>query len=453
MSTEHGRNGTPEDGPAPDELALARALIARLATETGAVPTSALGRLGRTAGAFLRGGRAVLGRKDGAVDAAGVERLVRSLGELKGVAMKMGQILSYVDDAVPAETRALLGVLRTWSPATAFDRIEAILREDLGDRAAELQATLERTPASSASIGQVHRARLPDGTPVAVKVRHPGIDDAIRADFRAARAGTVLSALLAPGVNVKELIAEAQAGFLEECDYALEARRQRRFGELYARHDRLVIPAVHERFSSGRVLTTTWHDGATLEAFVAGAPPAATTAALGAALYEFYVGSLYRHGLFNADPHPGNLLFDDRGRVVVLDHGCVREFDDATVAALAALSRAVRLDARAAVRSALVQLGARDPGDGKRYDATRELLRAFYGPVLEPGSRTPSAGLSRSFAEVAATKRSILRMHLPGKLLFLFRIRFGLYAVLARLSAELDLQALEAALADTPRVS
>ena len=423
-----------------------RELIERLSTGSTAVPTTAFGRLRRTAGALLRGRSALLSGEE--VDIAAVERLVRSFGELKGVAMKMGQILSYVDDALPAETSALLGVLRTWSQPTPFEQVEQIIREDLGGRSAELLLRLERQPVSSASIGQVHRGRLPGGEQVAVKVRHPGIDDAIRADFQAARAGTAFAQLLLPGADIRTFIHEARTGFLEECDYRLEARRQQRFVELCADDERISIPKVHHEWSGERVLPTEWHDGRSLDDFLATQPSGEERARVGRALYEFYVGMLYRHGLFNADPHPGNLLFRPDGRVTVLDHGCVREFDRDTVAAIAALSQAVRLDDAGAIRAALVRVGAKDPGAKKAYEVTRGLLRAFYAPVLEPGPRRVSAGISHSMKKIVASKRSIMRLHLPGKLLFLFRIRFGLYAVLARLGAELDLRELEERLAN-----
>jgi predicted unusual protein kinase regulating ubiquinone biosynthesis (AarF/ABC1/UbiB family) len=433
------RNDTDERSRAVQEL------IERLAAGPTAIPTTTFGRLRRTAGALLRGRSALLSGEG--VDVATVERLVRSFGELKGVAMKMGQILSYIDDALPEETRALLGVLRTWSQPTPFEQVEQIVREDLGDRSTELLQDLVREPVSSASIGQVHRGRLPGGEQVAVKVRHPGIDDAIRADFQAARVGTAFAQLMVPGADIRTLIAEARAGFLEECDYRLEARRQQRFVELCAGDEDVSIPRVHHEWSGDRVLTTDWHDGRSLDDFLATQPSGEERARVGRALYEFYVGMLYRHGLFNADPHPGNLLFRPDGRVTILDHGCVREFDPDTVGAIAELSQAVRRDDAEAIRAALVRIGAKDPGAKKAYQVTRGLLRAFYAPVLEPGPRRVSAGISHSMKKIVASKRSIMRLHLPGRLLFLFRIRFGLYAVLARLGAELDLSALEEELA------
>ena len=435
-----------------DDDALER-LLARLAdSEPARVPTTALGRLGRTAWAGLRTGTQALrgklrGRGGGleGLSPEAVEQLVLSLGELKGIAMKMGQMLSYIDDSLPEETRRLLSVLQIRSQPTRFAEIEATLREELGDRADALLETLDPRPVACASIGQVHRARLPDGTSVAVKVRHPGIEDAIRSDFKGARIGRTMARLMAPGADIGQIVDEARARFLEECDYALEASRQQRFGQLLDGDPDIAVPAVHPDWSSAAVLTTTWHDGMGFEAWLSSEPSEGARRRLAGALYRFYIGALYQHGLFNADPHPGNLLLDDDGRVTVLDYGCVRELDRESVRALAALSRAVLADDAPAMQSSLEALGARpvspDPA------ATRALLRAFFGPVLLPGAHPMSAGVDLRFSEVIRSKRAMLRMNLPGKLLFLFRIRFGLHAVLARIGASLDWRDLESELA------
>jgi predicted unusual protein kinase regulating ubiquinone biosynthesis (AarF/ABC1/UbiB family) len=438
---------------APDPL---QQLLAALASrEDVAVPTTTLGRLRRTATAGARAGLGALaGRLRGDSLALGglspeaLAGLVESLGELKGVAMKVGQILSYVDASLDPQARALLAVLQRHAQPTPFAAIERTLREDLGPRAEAVLSTLDRAPAATASIGQVHRARREDGTSVAVKVRLPGIDAAIRADFKAAAVGTLLARTLAPGIDIQGFVVEAQARFLEECDYALEARRQERFAGLFAGHPHLHIPAVHGDWCGPRVLTTTWVEGLRLEAFLAGVPGAAARERASRALYEFYMGALYRHGLFNADPHPGNLLFGVAGDVTVLDHGCVREFEPEVVSALIALSRAVRRDQTGPIQEALAALGATDAT--RDFDATRSLLRGFYAPLLVAGRHTIAPDRAFAFGETATLKRRILRLRLPARLMFLFRIRFGLYAVLAQLGAELDWAALEDELTPSP---
>jgi predicted unusual protein kinase regulating ubiquinone biosynthesis (AarF/ABC1/UbiB family) len=424
-------------------------LLEHLRAEEGApIPTSSLGRLRRTAVAGARVGLGALAGKLrgrdlslGALSPEALARLVESLGELKGVAMKVGQILSYVDGSLAPEARQLLAVLQLHSQPTPFAHIEQTIRADLGARAQALLERLEREPVAAASIGQVHRAVLEDGTTAAVKVRHPGIESAIRADFKAAAIGKVMARAFAPGVDTAELIEEARARFLEECDYALEARRQARFVELFAGHEAIAIPAVHLDWCGPRVLTTSWHEGSGLEAFLLSQPPSGARERAARALYEFYVGTLYRHGLFNADPHPGNLLFSAEGRVTILDHGCVREFDRDTVITLVRLSRAVRDDDAPRILAALGAIGM--PRPTADFGVTRGLLRGFFAPLLTPGRHAIAADRAVAMGETVKLKRRLMRMRLPGKLMFLFRIRFGLYAVLARIGAELDWAALE----------
>ncbi|MCA9657432.1 MAG: AarF/ABC1/UbiB kinase family protein [Myxococcales bacterium] len=429
-----------------------KGLLERLRGRTVEVSTSTFGRLRRTAGIALKTGvRALRSDSDAEdlfakLDPAAIESMVTSLGELKGLAMKMGQILSYVDDSLPAESRALLGSLQRWSFTTPFEAVAAAIREDLAEaRAEELLATLEREPVASASVGQVHRARI-DGRDVAVKIRHPGIDEAMKADFRAALPGALIGRMIVPGADIGEMIAEAKEGFLSECDYGREAESGRRFAEIFADDPRIIIPEVLFEYSGPRVLTTAWCDGQVLEDYLAGDPPQAERDAIGRALYSFYVGSLYRFGLFNADPHPGNLLFTGDGRVVVLDHGCVRSFDAATIAGLRGLSLAVQADDREAIVAGLVGLGVKPPKSDAAFEATRGMLRGFYEPLLRAGPSRIEARTRFVMSEAFAAKKRLMRMKIPGKLLFLFRIRFGLYAVLATLGAEVDWRALEAEL-------
>lgn len=424
-------------------------LLEHLRAEEGRrIPTSALGRLGRTAFTGARVGLGGLVGKLrgqdfnlGSLSPEALGRLVESLGELKGIAMKMGQILSYVDGSLDPEARQFLAVLQRYSQPTPFAQIEQTLREDLGSRGEALLARLEREPVAVASIGQVHRAVVDDGTAVAVKVRHPGIDTAIRADFKTAAIVKVMARAFAPGIDVAAMLEEAQGRFLEECDYALEAQRQARFVELFAGHPSIAIPAVHLEWSGRRVLTTSWREGSPLDGFVQSQPASDARERAARSLYEFYVGTLYRHGLFNADPHPGNLLFSPEGRVTILDHGCVREFDRDTVAALVRLSLAVRGDDERQIQAALGAIGM--PRPAADFDVTRGLLRSFFAPLLTPGRHAIPADRAVALGEVVKLKRKLLKMRLPGKLMFLFRIRFGLYAVLSRIGAELDWSALE----------
>jgi predicted unusual protein kinase regulating ubiquinone biosynthesis (AarF/ABC1/UbiB family) len=383
-----------------------------------------------------------------AADLDAVVRLVERLGELKGMAMKAGQILGYVDPSLSPELRNLLSVLQTASPASPFADVEQTIREAFGERADKLLAGLGRMPIAVASIGQVHRGTLPNGLDVAVKVRHSGIEAALASDFKAAGAGSAVASIMfgAAGGTVRSFIDEAQATLLEECDYPLEAARQDEFAQLFADDPEIVIPPVVLEWCGPGVLTTGWCPGQGLEDWIATDPTAAARNRLGEALFRFYVGTLYRLGLFHADPHPGNYGLQDDGRVVIYDFGCVRRFDATTVRAFAALVAAVRDDDVEAMTDALQTLGASPRPT--MADHLRKLLRGFFGPLLVPGPHRiePDEGIEAR--QVIQDKRALMQLALPGKLLFLFRLRFGLYAVLSRIEAEVDWAGLESKWAD-----
>jgi len=171
----------------------------RLVGQTAKLPVSVLGRLGKTALTGARGGGLMLFRDLGAgdrelsdSDIEALTRFVQTLGQMKGIAMKFGQILSYIDLDVPEEMSRALAVLQTQSPSMPFEAVAGIVRQDLGARAEVLMKKIDHRPAAAASIGQVHRATLDDGTAVAVKVRYPDIDkDSIRAS------STLISPILA----------------------------------------------------------------------------------------------------------------------------------------------------------------------------------------------------------------------------------------------------------------
>lgn len=425
-------------------------LRAHLLDSERAIPTSRLSRLfrtGRAASALASSLLSLRVGSDEAVDELDLQEIARAvsrIGELKGVAMKAGQMLGYVDPTLPPEVRELLSVLQTASPASPFSAVEAELRRALGPRAEELLASIDRRPLAVASIGQVHRARA-SGVDVAVKVRHAGIVEAIGGDFTMAGLGPVFARALGPtaGASAKGFIEEARIAMLEETDLALEAKRQACFGEWLAAHERLVVPEVLPRFCASSVLTTRFVEGLSLDQLVASPPPRDTLDRIGVALFELYMGTLYRHGAFHADPHPGNYAFLEGGRVVVYDFGCVRTFDHATVRAIASLVAAVRGGRPAAIDEAFVTLGGTVPPAAAERETYYRLLRGFFAPMSKAGAHAVEPDQAIEARRLLANKRALMNLGLPGKLLFLFRIRFGLYAVLARLGAVADWATLE----------
>src|SRR6266545_1350624 len=356
------RAGTPMSNRDQDR-SLREQLEQRLLGMAGKLPTSSLGRLGRTAMAGLRGGRLAWRSKSAEakpLDVDALAALVASVGQLKGIAMKAGQMLSYLDLPLSPELRSALAVLQTHSPPMRFEVVSEIIERELGEQAPALLSQMNSTPAAAASIGQVHRARIPGpraDIEVAVKVQYPGIQDALAADFRTASIGKNFAALIVPGASVDAIVGQARQAVLEECDYLREARYQERFAKIYEGHPTLTVPAVHGPYCSGRVLTTSWVEGLRFDDFLATNPLSSERDRIGQAIFEFYVGTLFRHGLYNWDPHPGNYVFCPDGRIGMLDYGSTREFERPFVDKLARLTTAVHTDTREALHAALIDLG------------------------------------------------------------------------------------------------
>lgn len=407
------------------------------------IPTSTLGRLGRTGATVLRSARMIASARkkrdleqDAGLDMEKVAKIVTSVGRLKGIAMKMGQIMSYIDLAIPEELREAFSVLQTHAQPMPWEKVEQIVQKELGDGAVHLLAEMEKEPIAAASIGQVHRSRLPGGQGVAVKVQYPEVAEAIETDFGPAAVGTRLASLIYPHARFDDFVKEARGRFLEECDYLHEAHSHGRFAKLYRQHPVLFVPEVIEEYCSKRVLTTQYVSGLKLEPFLAGNPGQEERNRLGEALFEFYIGSLFRYQIYNCDPHPGNYLFLGDGRVAMLDHGCTRQFAPSFVALLAKLTRAVAQDDRNLLHQRLVDLNIVREGKKYNFDLIRGFLRSFYGPMLDDLVMRVDLSSAMEMGEVIKKKQQLAQFALPGEFLFLFRIRFGLMSVIASLGAE-----------------
>jgi hypothetical protein len=327
------------------------------------------------------------GHKGDDMDPAAIAALVTRLGGLKGVAMKAGQMLGYIDTSVPPELQAMLSLLQTAAPGTDFAGVEATLRAALGERADPLLAGIDRTPVAVASVGQVHHARLADGRELAVKVRHPGIEAALAADFRSAGVGKLFAALSgAASITANASRRRARPSPASATSSARPAHQQH-FAHIFRDDPVLVIPEVLPELCATPVLVTRWTPGRSLATFLAGDPTQAERDAVGAALFRFWLRSFYRDGLFHADPHPGNFAFLPDGRIVLYDFGCVRRFDPALRRGFARLAAATRDNDEDGLLAAITAIGGHAPKDRSGRAHVRTLLRAFFAPLLTPGKR------------------------------------------------------------------
>ncbi len=405
--------------------------------------------MARLAALGLRTGAGMLVRGDGA---GAAEQAAEVLGTLRGLAAKVGQMASYVDGLVPEEKRdafeASLRVLRAQAPRSKPEEIRALVEEELGAPIDRLFAEWNDVPIASASIGQVHRARLEDGVEVAVKVQHPGIRKAVESDL--ANAG-VLESLAAIGgarkFDTKAQLEVMKKRFREELDYALEAERIEHFAGVHAGDATVRIPRLFRDRSAPRVLTTEFVSGASFEEILG--EREAARRAWAETMWRFVFKGNFVGKMFNADPHPGNYVFQDDGRIFFLDYGCVQPIDDARRAAAIAMHRAAIERDETTFRAACSKMIGAKPGRLEKY-AQDYTVRCFDPLFRSPYAITRSyaASLVDGMKEMALVARKLPddeMFTMPADMLFINRLQFGFYSVLARLDVEVDFANVERA--------
>jgi predicted unusual protein kinase regulating ubiquinone biosynthesis (AarF/ABC1/UbiB family) len=372
-------------------------------------------------------------------------KMVAVLGEMKGAAMKLGQLASFIDtEFLPPEYAELyheqLAKLRTDAPAMPWEKVSAVLAEEYrGEPLDELFAEIEHEAFAAASIGQVHRATLHDGRRVAVKIQYPGIAEALEDDLRNAGMLVRLAKALAPGLDAKAVAQELRERVLEELDYEYEAQNQRSFSRAYRAHPFIYVPDVLTRLSHRRVLVTEYVDGRGFEQIKR--LPQDERDRFGEIVYRFCFGSIYHLQHFNADAHPGNYLLMEDGRVAFLDFGMTKKLDPEQIELeQAAVDAAARRDPEA-LREALHDLGfVKNPS---KLDAERlmEHVMVVGGWYLEDREYQVSARRVMKVIESTTDPRSeyyslMRRESVPADELMGRRMETGVLAVLAQLGAK-----------------
>src|SRR2546429_6153237 len=299
------RSGRPRAG----RLRLERGMAAvRLVARGGARYATSAPRLFASAGEH----REAL-RNDLALQTA--EDVAATLGTMKGVLMKLGQMASYVDNGLSPAARRTLSRLQDSVPPMSPELAAQVITEELGRPPDRAFATWDPEPLAAASIGQVHRAITRDGRAVAVKVQYPGIAETIEADPGNVALLRRMLKITAPMQDVDALLAELRERVTEELDYRREARNQQMFARYYAGHPTIGVPGIVPELSTRRVVTSELADGARFAELVTW--PQAERDLAAETIYRFVFRSLYGAHAFNGDPHPGNYLFHRGGRVTL----------------------------------------------------------------------------------------------------------------------------------------
>lgn len=254
------------------------------------------------------------------------QKVVRTMGELKGAAMKLGQMLSVLPDQMPEEIRAELAALQKDTPPMPYEMVAAQFEAGTGTPLRDAFRVFEPEPIGAASIGQVHRATLFDGTKVAVKVQYPGILDTLESDLKNLGSLMQMGRVVADKERLEAILNELRTGILEEADYSIEADNLERYGAVFGAHPDLVVPSVRKDLSANNVLTMEFLEGRKLDDAILELEPEARNEA-GVRFSKLFIWMFHEQHTLHADPHPGNFLLMPDGRIGLLDFGCVRTYD------------------------------------------------------------------------------------------------------------------------------
>jgi len=377
------------------------------------------------------------------------EQLFRTLGELKGGAMKMGQAMSIMESALPediaAPYRAQLTRLQDSAPPMSATTVREVLSRELGTRWRKELVEFDENPAAAASIGQVHKGRWHDGREVAIKVQYPGAGEALRADLRqVARLAKTFGGMV-PGIDIKPLVEELQERIAEELDYDLEAQAQSAFAAEFESDPDFFVP--HVVAGTGTLLVSEWVQSRSSLARLIAEGTQAERDHYAERYVRFLFSGPARTGMLHADPHPGNFRIMDAddggfGRLGVVDYGAVARLPERGLPrSIGALMRIAMLDDDYAdVLENLRAEGFVKPSI--KIDPAE--LRDYLGPFIEP-ARSETFTFSRAWMREQFKRLNdprepgytmTLKLNLPPSYLLIHRVWIGGIGVLCQLEAQ-----------------
>jgi len=393
-------------------------------------------KLGARAGMAMLKSELNIGDKETDIEKAVqyAEQLVEEIDGLKGVVMKIGQMASYLGNSLPPEAQRVLSRLQAKGNSIDFELIEEIILDELGASHRDAFDSFEEEPCAAASIGQVHRA-YHKNEKVAVKVQYPGIEKAIKSDLSLI-SNLLFMPLAASKVDRKGVQKEFRTMILQECDYVKERESQEIFGRLFKDTPEIVIPRVIRERSTRKVLTTEFLEGQDYYSMLDSVDKQ-TKNDYGLTMAAFVGYSLYRYGIFNADPHPGNYIFMD-GKVGFLDFGSVKVFSKQSVDLWREMGTIVLNGDKKGLKEWTIKAGITD-GRDKRFDwdFNWEFMSIQFKPYMSSDFEYNKEFMSEvnqyfiNFKNRSSAK-------LPPEWLFLSRFQFGFSSILADLNVRND---------------
>jgi len=378
-----------------------------------------------------------------------VQRITQQLAQMRGAAMKVGQLISMdAGDLLPPELAAILARLRSDAHAMPQRQVQAVLSANWGAKWQQRFEPFDFTPIAAASIGQVHRAYTRDGRDLAIKIQYPGVRKSISSDVDNVAALLRLSGLLPKTLDIAPLLHEAKRQLREEADYQAEGAHLQRFGALLADAPQFVVPVLHADLTTRNVLAMSFVDGVPIESMTSA--PQADRNRIVRLLVALLFRELFEFNLMQTDPNFANYRYNPQTRqLVLLDFGATRSFAPTFGQAYRSVMQAAMAGDRAAMRQAAMAIGYFDEhAQARHQDAVLDMMQMALEPLRHDGDfdfgttdmvqRLHQAGmalgLDRDFWHIP-----------PVDTLFLHRKLGGLYLLAARLKARLNVRQLAGA--------
>lgn len=369
------------------------------------------------------------------------EDLLKALGNLKGPILKVGQILSTIPEALPQEYSDAFQQLQSNAPPMGWPFVRRRMKTELGTDWLSKFSDFSKESSAAASLGQVHKATLHDGTRVACKLQYPDMVSAIDADLKQLKLIFSIFEKYDKAVSTKYIHAELAERLYEELDYKLEARHTKLYKHILSDTKTIHVPAVHDDLSTSRLLTSTWLDGKSILQYKDAPLEDRNTIAMN--MFRAWYTPLYYYGVIHGDPHLGNYTVRDESLDInLLDFGCVRVFPAKFVGGVIDLYHALQRNDNALAVHAY-ETWEFNGLSKEQIDTLNIWARFLYGPILDdkvrPIGEVTNGIYGRETAEEVHKKlREIGGVTVPKEFVFMDRAALGLGSVFLHLKAEIN---------------
>lgn len=367
-------------------------------------------------------------------------QLTQALGNLKGPLLKVAQLLSTIPQALPQEYAQELQKLQADAPPMGWPFVRRRMAAELGADWQKRFKSFDRDAAAAASLGQVHKAVSLDGKNLACKLQYPDMESAVAADLKQLKLIFRIFQKYDNSISPDEIYKEISERLYEELDYRREARHQRLYAYMLRDEDTVHVPDVLEELSTGRLLTSVWHDGAKILDFKTA--PQKTRDTLAMNLFRAWYIPLYNYGIIHGDPHPGNYTVQKDLSLNLLDFGCIRIFPPRFVAGVIMLYRALQNDDEEMAVEAYRNWGFENLSK-ELVDVLNIWARFLYSPILEDKKR-PIGELGETvYGRDVASKvhkelRNIGGLKVPREFVFMDRAALGMGSIFLHLQAQIN---------------